>query len=452
MRCVCLLLPLAQLPAQVTATALFPPGFRAGHAMVYDWSRDRVVLFGGAQGTNTWEYDGSTWVEVAPTDAPSARSGHAMAYDVHRNRTVLFGGDSGSSALADTWEYDGTNWMPIQTATVPPGGECDAAYDIARARTVVVVSPPHAARETWEYDGRDWNFIPITPPAGDGPCMTYDIARARTVLLSGNARGSGANSQTWDYDGVQWILIWYRNASGPPALGPPAPRGAAAYDMAHGRVVTFGGQFDESMSSRHATFDGGSWTDVPGAVRPPGRGSHAMVYDLHRNRLLVVGGLTGSSAHTQFRPLADMWEFVGSWQPVNSNPPNMTARWLRGGPACSLPPSPTLDSRNIPSMGSSFPMDLTSLPASSGLAYLAFDTNPGSWATLPLGPFGLPGCRLETNPAIGVLLAYSGSSLTHLLWIPNNPAFNGQWIHTQALVADSLGLHSVSNDGRMLLY
>ena len=86
---------------------------RYEHAMVYDASRQRVVLFGGnANGgrvDDTWEYNGTTWTQAAPNSKPSARDQHALAYDSVRQRVVLFGGLSGVT-LADTWEYNGTTW------------------------------------------------------------------------------------------------------------------------------------------------------------------------------------------------------------------------------------------------------------------------------------------------------------------------------------------------------
>ena len=64
--------------------------------MAYDSQRGRVVLFGGYGDSgglaDTWEWDGSTWVERTPATSPPARSGHAMAYDSQRGRVVLFGG------------------------------------------------------------------------------------------------------------------------------------------------------------------------------------------------------------------------------------------------------------------------------------------------------------------------------------------------------------------------
>ncbi|MBW2993732.1 hypothetical protein KY317_04120 [Candidatus Woesearchaeota archaeon] len=80
--------------------------------MVYDSSRNVVVLFGGesSQGCDfnneTWEYNGTDWTQVYPDNAPSARGQIAMAYDSAREKTVLFGGQVGVyDFLNETWEY-----------------------------------------------------------------------------------------------------------------------------------------------------------------------------------------------------------------------------------------------------------------------------------------------------------------------------------------------------------
>src|SRR5438876_261777 len=63
---------------------LSPPA-RSSTAMAFDSTRGRVVLFGGYVGGtlslgDTWERDGTAWVQRAPFTSPSARSSTAMAY------------------------------------------------------------------------------------------------------------------------------------------------------------------------------------------------------------------------------------------------------------------------------------------------------------------------------------------------------------------------------------
>ena len=73
-----------------------PGGFSM--SMAYDEGRQRVVLFGGkvfggySYASNyTYEWDRTRWTLVA-TLGPSPRSNHAMVYDPTRQRIVLHGG------------------------------------------------------------------------------------------------------------------------------------------------------------------------------------------------------------------------------------------------------------------------------------------------------------------------------------------------------------------------
>jgi hypothetical protein len=89
------------------------PRPRVGHAMTYDATRRRVVLFGGDALANllfgdTWEWDGDSWTQVQDL-GPAARAFHAMAFDSARRRTVLFGGRGTNGILGDTWEWDPTS-------------------------------------------------------------------------------------------------------------------------------------------------------------------------------------------------------------------------------------------------------------------------------------------------------------------------------------------------------
>jgi hypothetical protein len=66
----------------------------------------RTILFGcmpDDRPGQTWQWDGARWVQ-RQNMGPSNRSGYALAYDAQRGRVVLFGGATGSNTLGDTWE------------------------------------------------------------------------------------------------------------------------------------------------------------------------------------------------------------------------------------------------------------------------------------------------------------------------------------------------------------
>jgi hypothetical protein len=73
-----------------------------------------VLVDGGViQGTfSTWVWQSGAWARAATT-GPSLRNGHAVAYDASRNRVVLFGGFRSGQDFSDTWEWNGTSWSQI---------------------------------------------------------------------------------------------------------------------------------------------------------------------------------------------------------------------------------------------------------------------------------------------------------------------------------------------------
>ena len=117
--------------------------------MATDLGRSVVVMFGG-QGagvmSDTWEWNGVYWESTAPVTSPSARVGHVMAYDSARSVTVLFGGSPNPilpPVANDTWEWNGTTWTQVATATAPSeavySSMCyDSQRGVVQARVFVI--------------------------------------------------------------------------------------------------------------------------------------------------------------------------------------------------------------------------------------------------------------------------------------------------------------------------
>jgi hypothetical protein len=120
--------------------------------MAYDSARRVVVLFGGNLTTSqgeTWEWDGTGWLQHTPVHQPSVKDGHAVAYDSARRVVVLldaYGGDRGG-----TWEWDGTDWTQRTPAHRPPSLHDHAmAYDSVRGVVVLFGGSPRYS-DTWLY-------------------------------------------------------------------------------------------------------------------------------------------------------------------------------------------------------------------------------------------------------------------------------------------------------------
>ncbi len=291
-------------------------------AMVYDSSRSRVVLFGGFLGTNgpktdeTWEWDGSVWLNVTPvgSNSPAPRSSHALAYDAARQRVVLFGGSiSNTNNFSDTWEWDGTRWSDMTPGAPGPPARRNhkMAYDSDRSRVVLLGGQTNSIGfdDIWEWDGTAW--IERTPGGLQPPrqnAIAYDLQRSVVVLFG----RTGANvSETWEWDGTIWTKL---TPTGPV----PGPRLShrLAYDAARGRVVLFGGETAAGSLRYGDTWEwnGSAWSDVTPVLSqdsPSARRLQAMTYDGINDQVMLFGG-GGQGQH------GDTWLWSGTvWLDVS---------------------------------------------------------------------------------------------------------------------------------------
>lgn len=450
------------------------PSPRGESRMVYDPVRARHVLFGGwtLQGTtaDTWQYDGTQWTPVANL-TPTPRTGTTLVHDPMRGRTVLFGGQpvpstSGPTVLGDTWQHDADGWHPLTLAVQPTARRgAMATFDLQRQRLVLFGgrNSSQRFRDTWEFDGTAWAAVATAnaPSARNGGMLAYDAGRRRVVLFGGEQ--PAAASDTWEYDGTDWARILTTNA--------PSPRifGAMVYAPALGRTVLFGGSTPIALLGDTWEFDGLDWTPIPGQGPSP-RQLHTMAYDSVRGQVLVHGGWTNTFPPT----VADTWSYgPAGWQQLatfgqlpslaqasmaydlgrdrvvlfgGNDPrtwemrPAAAASWTRHGTGCAGSSLPSLDAGagSLPTLGSSFSLQLAALPGPTFLMF-GFDLVQSSGQPLPITlDASRPQCHLWIGPlaGAGVFLLPSSGMANHSLAIPANPAFAGLAIGAQALALD----------------
>lgn len=249
------------------------PSARYGHAMAYDNRRGVVVLFGGCDDggnlNDTWEWDGTNWARRLPLSSPPTRRGHAMAYDRVRNVVVLFGGwgESGGGYLADTWEWDGTNWLQRTPSQTPPKRSGHAmAYDGA-CHCVLLFGgrDPVPLSDTWQWSGVTWTRR--TPSVSPSPryrhALAYDDSLMRVLLFGGND-GITTLADTWEWDGASWLQSVPKDQ--------PSSRleHALVYDSGRQCAVLFGGfangQLDDTWEYGHVQLS----VSPPIRTVPPG--------------------------------------------------------------------------------------------------------------------------------------------------------------------------------------
>jgi hypothetical protein len=116
---------------------------------------DRVILFGGqgASGflNDTWQWDGSTWTQLASPISPPALYGFALA---SLNKTVvLFGGYDtmgGFQETHDTWALTGGSWTQLTPMTYPPARSFGAMAGVGGE---IVLFGGASHNDTWLLGG-----------------------------------------------------------------------------------------------------------------------------------------------------------------------------------------------------------------------------------------------------------------------------------------------------------
>lgn len=376
--------------------------------MTYDSARSVGVMFGGYGLNETWELSAGGWALRTPSVAPSPRGGHAIAYDRSRQRTVVFGGGDGSTSMRyrETWEWDGTSWQQRNTQAMPPGVVVAAmTYDEARREIVFFGGQVDAGQtmldETWTYDGTNWvHRSPATsPPARAYQGMAYDRRRQRVVLFGGLLPPGQATNDTWEWDGSTWTEV-------PVAVQQrPSPRGTyITYDEARGRVTLLGGHDGATRLGDTWEFDGTTWHLLSPTKSPSARGFASAVYSEATEQTWVFGGFD--------------WQGVGigdadTWYHQSLLPARFRTRNAQNqpiGPGCAGSagvPSLRLGIGERPWLGDTFTVHLTNVPANP-LATLGLGTSqltPG----IPLGFLGMGSCLLHTNPLVFLPVSVLGT-------------------------------------------
>jgi hypothetical protein len=374
--------------------------------MAWDALADRAVLFGGQANGNflppqTWEWDGSHWLQYVPATAPAARESTAMAFDSLRGVTVLFGGLNSSGIQNDTWSWSNGTWTQRTPAVHPPARYLHAmAFDSLRGRVVLFGGfGGSALNDVWEWDGTAWSQ-PV-PPASPAPrwatALAFDSQRARTVLFGGfdNTVQMG---DTWLWDGTAWTHAL-------PSAAPSVRYGhAMAFDPIRNRVLLFGG-YHQGEVGDNWSWDGVNWTQLTPGTSPPARTGHAMACDSRRGSTILFGGSISGTA------LGDTWVHALA-----------AVRAFGGG--CGVPPLVLQPAAgNLPRLGQSFQSTMA-VPPTVTAAFLAAgfsDRAIGAFnLPLDLAPFGMAGCTLYQDLVVlGLPCQLQGGTASQSLSIPN---------------------------------
>ena len=317
------------------------PSDRREYAAVYDFQRNRYIIFGGF-GFGAPD-PGGLFLEVwalslgGPDPAwdqltiagpsPGERANTQWGYDPARQRLLIFGGyghhypGGPDEYLNDVWELslDGTPaWTELHpTGTAPEGRLAGASvYDPLRQRFVGFGGTRGLPVDTWVLDlsGEPaWvsdSLGGTSPPGSYGMTAIYDIFRDRMLTFGGSTSDAyyGCHNDLWELS-LSSPLTWTKLDP----IGPlPAPRRTltSVHDLIRDRMVIFGGW--DGLSNDTTSFLGDTWALAltpelrwtqlsPAGSLPVGRDAMGAVYDPLRDRMVVFGGWAGDHM------LGDTW-------------------------------------------------------------------------------------------------------------------------------------------------
>lgn len=233
---------------------------------------------------------------------PSSRRGGNMVYDAKNSRLIFFGGFNGTTRFNEVWELSADSpyhrWHKLTPSGTPPSGRNLAASTYVRG--VTSGSVDKAFMIVWGG----------AAPSDNNQMFTLDITTP----------GSEA-----------WTTVTQTNT--------PAVRSYLTHHMvaksttaATSDIYMFGGWGSSRTNDLlRCTFSVDSptavtWTVLKanGAVgSPPGRSGTGMIYDSVNDRLLLMGGYTGSAY------LADVWQYSLSSNAFTQLTPTGTAPAIR---------------------------------------------------------------------------------------------------------------------------
>jgi hypothetical protein len=346
---------LLALLVMLTAGAAFAaaPGARFEARMVYDTKIQRIVLYGGISaldgGTklqydmdDTWEWNGARWIQRFTPVSPGPRSSHMMVFDSNRQRVLLFGGKNGTAYTNETWIYQNSAWSKLDTPN-SPGARAIAgsAFDDLRDRMIIYggtgldsAQKAFAYRDTWEFDGTTWNQVGDNGPDVAKPILAYDRQRKQTIML---AVDSTLVSHMYIYD--SGTRTWTEKK--PTTLPACVNEGMMEYDTTRDLVVYTGGTCTDSSTLEDTyEWNGENWTKVELTSYAGRVFGGAMAYDQARHVMTLYGGFFGSAPRFQTYVYTNpAWLSTGDQQPIPrslfvfATDPDTGVVWLYGGVA-----------------------------------------------------------------------------------------------------------------------
>ena len=251
-----------------TALSISPFEPRIYHDMVWDAKAERIVLFGGVDypsetpRDDTWAYDSvlDAWARIETNVGPSPRGWHAMAYDASVDRVVLFGGGETRTRFTDqTWHLDSTNATWTLVGPNPPV----AAFSVDPGSPFVNQTLTLDAAASSDSDGTiisyAWDLGDGTRRSGVTVTHTYVSEAVYAVKLT-------VTDSSWLTDAVeQQVLVGPAPDTEPPVVAISFPQDGAELDS---EVITVTGIASDNaaIAKVELSTDGVNWHGTTGTT------------------------------------------------------------------------------------------------------------------------------------------------------------------------------------------
>lgn len=299
------------------------PAWRSEASMIFDALRERAVVFGGRQYSRFGDSFRLSFVPFpewsrlgSDVPRPTERYGQSAVYDSLRDRMVMFGGYDGSYR-ADVWSLGlsgSAPWSDDTPGSVAPSGRADHSmiYDARRDELVVFGGYDGAFRnDTWVLSlsgNSKWKELTpggSAPSPRSGHSAIYNPNCDEMLVFGGHATEPLNDVWSLSLSGAsRWTRLVPSGAVPQPRFGHVALR-----DDARSRMLVFGGS--GAFSTQNDTWslslcDSSAWTALgPSGGLPQRRTGHAAAYDPAGDRMIVFGGATDPGVFPPF--LNDVW-------------------------------------------------------------------------------------------------------------------------------------------------
>lgn len=301
-------------------------GPELGHAaMVYDNISGNIILQGGCifsmgidRFSATWSFDPETerWTQLTTTGAVGARCDHQAVYDDLNDRVLVFGGDNGTTYSNDIWGFNSvTNaWTSVNsgTALLTPVGRKHYSIAIDNSEKSLMVfggfnDSDDPLYDTWSYKTglNTWNEKTPYSPAVLAE-IVYDHEYKRFLAVT--------TSSVYSLDGDTDTWRWVTNRSFNHF------RYAAAWDKVNKRLVVYnvtsGGVKTLNYWTPSSKFSG-VWTSAAPTVSPLATNDFTMTSC--GSYVYIFGGASGITKRNQICSLgSNTWS---CYSPSGSLPP-----------------------------------------------------------------------------------------------------------------------------------